>query len=116
MKGCWCFNNEKKLLLMVLQQWKGKNETSAGWSCFGNKNDGEMADWNVLGMGRMNSMLNSGDSAVKISSAAQRCFSIVKISSAAQRCFSIVKISSAAQRCFSIVKSCLFEKSASPVL
>jgi hypothetical protein len=31
---------------------EGKNETSAGRSCFGNKNDGEMVDWNVLGMGR----------------------------------------------------------------
>jgi hypothetical protein len=38
MKGCWCFSNEK-----------GKNETSAGRSCFENKNDGEMANWNVLG-------------------------------------------------------------------
>jgi hypothetical protein len=66
MKGCWqmvfqqreenerllVFQQREKLLLMVFQQWKGKNETSAGRSCFGNKNDGEMADWNVLGMGR----------------------------------------------------------------
>ena len=35
------FQQREKLLLMVFQQWKGKNETSAGRSCFGNKNDGE---------------------------------------------------------------------------
>jgi hypothetical protein len=35
MKGCW---------QSVFQQWEGKNETSAGRSCFGNKNGGELAD------------------------------------------------------------------------
>jgi hypothetical protein len=29
------FQQREKLLLMVFQQWKGKNETSAGRSCFG---------------------------------------------------------------------------------
>jgi hypothetical protein len=46
------FQQREKLLLMVFQQWKGKNETSAGRSCFGNKNDGGMADWNVFGNGK----------------------------------------------------------------
>jgi hypothetical protein len=41
MEGCWCFSNGKR-----------EDETSAGRSCFGDKNDGGMADWNVLGMGR----------------------------------------------------------------
>jgi hypothetical protein len=81
MKGCWqsvfqqreenerllVFQQREKLLLMVFQQWKGKNETSAGRSCFGNKNGGEMADWNVLGMGRNEKYVE------------QWCFSIVKI-------------------------------------
>ena len=40
MKGCW---------QSVFQQWEGKNETSVGRSCFGNKNGGELVDWNVLG-------------------------------------------------------------------
>jgi hypothetical protein len=53
MKGCWqrCFSNGKKnekLLVMVFQQQKGKGETSAGRSCFGNENGEEMADWSVL--------------------------------------------------------------------
>jgi hypothetical protein len=61
MKGCWqvvfqqreenerllitVFQQREKLkqLLMVFQQRKGKGETSAGMSCFGNENDGEMA-------------------------------------------------------------------------
>jgi len=54
-------------LVVVFQQQKGKNETSAGRSCFGNKNGGEMVDWNVLGMGRNEKY------------AEQWCFSIVKI-------------------------------------
>jgi hypothetical protein len=43
MKSCWkwCFSNRRE-----------KGETSVGWSCFGNENDEEMADWSVLGMGR----------------------------------------------------------------
>jgi hypothetical protein len=48
--------NERLLVfqqrVMVFQQWKGKNETSAGRSCFGNEDGREIADWNVLGMGR----------------------------------------------------------------
>jgi hypothetical protein len=46
------FQQREKLLLMVFQQWKGKNETSAGWSCFGNKNGGELAGWNIFGDGK----------------------------------------------------------------
>jgi hypothetical protein len=44
------FQQREKLLLMVFQ--KGKNETSAGRSCFGNKDDGGMAGWNVFGNGK----------------------------------------------------------------
>jgi hypothetical protein len=70
MKGCWqqCFSNGKnseKLLVMMFQQQKGKGETIAGRSCFVNENGEEMANWCVLGVGR-------------IKSAEQWCFSIGK--------------------------------------
>jgi hypothetical protein len=57
------FQQREKLLLMVLRPRKGKNETSAGRSCFGNKNDGGMADWNVFGNGKKWEVLNRGVSA-----------------------------------------------------
>jgi hypothetical protein len=53
----------EKLLVVVFQQQEGKSETGAGRSCFGNENDEEMADWNVLGVGRIEKVLNSGVSA-----------------------------------------------------
>jgi len=40
-----------------------KNETSAGRSCFGNKNDGGMAEWNFFGNGKKWEVLNRGVSA-----------------------------------------------------
>jgi hypothetical protein len=46
----WCFSigkNDEELLIMEFQQRKGKVETSAGRSCFGNGNGKEMADWSV---------------------------------------------------------------------
>jgi hypothetical protein len=46
------FQQRGKLLLMVFRQWKGKNETSAGRSCFGNKDDRGMAGWSVFGNGK----------------------------------------------------------------
>jgi hypothetical protein len=61
MKGCWQivfrqWKEAKQLLdeivssmITVFQQWKGKNETRAGRSCFRDKNGGELTDWNVLG-------------------------------------------------------------------
>jgi hypothetical protein len=64
----WCFSigtNDEELLIMEFQQQKGKGETSAGRSCFVDENGDEMADWNVLGVGRMKS-------------AEQSCFSIGK--------------------------------------
>ena len=41
------FQQRGKLLLMVFRQWKGKNETSVGRSCFGNGNSEKM-----VGVGR----------------------------------------------------------------
>jgi hypothetical protein len=64
----WCFSigkNSEKLLVMVFQQQKGKGETIAGRCCFVDENGEEMADWSVLGVGR-------------IKSAEQWCFSIGK--------------------------------------
>jgi hypothetical protein len=54
----WCFigKNDEKLLIMVFQQQKGKGETIAGRSCFVDENGEEMADWSVLGVGRMKSV------------------------------------------------------------
>jgi hypothetical protein len=37
------FQQREKLLRMVFQEWEGKNETSAGRSCFGNENSEKMA-------------------------------------------------------------------------
>jgi hypothetical protein len=49
----WCFSIGKTdERLLVFQQWKGKNETGAGRSCFGNKNDEEMADLEYSGNGK----------------------------------------------------------------
>jgi hypothetical protein len=52
----WCFSIEKNdegLLIMVFQQQKRKGETIAGRSCFVDENGEEMADWSVLGVGRI---------------------------------------------------------------
>jgi hypothetical protein len=68
------FQQREKLLIMVFQQRKGKSETSAGRSCFGNENDGEMADWNVLGMGRNEKVFQNKREKVS----GTECFSIVK--------------------------------------
>jgi hypothetical protein len=57
------FQQWGKLLLMVFRQWKGKNETSAGRSCFGNKDNRGMAGWNVFGNGKKWKVLNRGVSA-----------------------------------------------------
>jgi hypothetical protein len=57
------FQQWGKLLLMVFRQWKGKNETSAERSCFGNKDNRGMAGWNVFGNGKKWKVLNRGVSA-----------------------------------------------------
>jgi hypothetical protein len=85
MKGCRCFSNGKR----------AKKETSAGRSCFGNKNDGGMADWNVFGNGKKWEVLNRGVSAsgrkspVFLSGVSDREKSLH--SGVPQRCFGIVK-------------------------
>jgi hypothetical protein len=88
----------------VAAEGGGKSETSAGRSCFGNENNGEMgcfcdweevksADQRCLGVGEM------------VTSVLQRCFGIGEMNSAAQRCFGIGEMNSAAQRCFSVMKN-----------
>jgi hypothetical protein len=54
------FQQREKLLRTVLQQRKGKNETSAGRSCFGSENDGEEAGWDIFVNGKKWKVLNRG--------------------------------------------------------
>ena len=82
---------EKSCCEWCCSRGRGKSETSAGWSCFGNEND--------EGMGCFSDLR-------EMKSAEQRCLGVGEmVTSVPQRCFGIGEMISAAQRCFSVMKN-----------